>query len=100
MADDGWKVVNENYYKWEGPERKSSSNTKVSVGIIVCRINENTGEITVSDTSTHMKYEQLFIDLGISVIIGTIYGNNIPLYSRACAICPLACLWSFDACGS
>lgn len=36
-------------------------------------INENTGQEYLSDTATHVDYEQLFLDLGISVNFGSVY---------------------------
>ncbi len=36
-------------------------------------IDEETGDVYKSDTSTHMKYEQLFIDLGISIDFGPVF---------------------------
>ena len=36
-------------------------------------VNDDTGEVIVSDTSTNVKYEQLFIDLGISIDFGPVF---------------------------
>jgi len=62
----------ENFTRSEDPDLHGDT-----VGITSTKhwylINEETGDIYVSDTSTHMKYEQLFIDLGISIDFGPVF---------------------------
>jgi hypothetical protein len=66
-----WQTY-ENFTNSENPDLHGDT-----VGTTAARkwylINEDTDEIFMSDTSTNMDYEQLFIDLGISVDFGPVF---------------------------